>query len=186
MIQEGPTLDMARELEHHSWDCTITSFIDFFFPKFEVDHFNRIQSKLPLKEIPEFRLTYQQHSHKSDVDQEKLEERLKWPEGRKECRYSSSLCSLLEEIRLAYEAVMEIETCFRFLVHNREMDGCLKRETVLKPDILELHGTQKNNENVLWEQPVAMVVKGDWNILLAQGGIHARSVLSGRPSRRMA
>jgi hypothetical protein len=74
-------LDMEKQLEHHSWDCTTTSFIDFSFPKFEVDHFHRPKRRLPLKEITEFRLTYQQQSRESDVDQEKLEETLTSPEG---------------------------------------------------------------------------------------------------------
>jgi hypothetical protein len=87
MTQEA-MLDMTRQLECHFWDCTITSFIDFFFPTFEVDRYKRVQSKLPLQEVTEFCLTYQQQSHNSEADREKLDERLL---GRQEAQAADTI-----------------------------------------------------------------------------------------------
>jgi hypothetical protein len=173
--------DMAQDLEYHCWECPVTSFIKFFFPNFEEKTFESVQNELPLLNSKEHKLSYR------DYKKEMLEKREEWPEGGPESRFYSPLCYLLEEIRLAFEAVKKVETLFKFHVYTREMGDRIGGMKALKPDLLGLYGTVSPDEHILWSRPVITgEVNAEWPRMLAQGGTHARSMLYGRPNRHVA
>ncbi|KAG8831136.1 hypothetical protein FRC17_003619, partial [Serendipita sp. 399] len=126
--------------------------------------------------------TLQYRNYKGDGKQKN-----KWPNQLKEIEYYKPFCSILEEIREAFDDGRNVSHGRHFVTYDRVMRDCVENSHPMKPDILVLSGPIEKEDHSRWEEPIMVCeVKRDGKDLVRQAATYARAMLSARPNRHIA